>query len=74
MSEEKIIKPMSIVRQEFISNLTDLINTCMLPPFIIEEILKDAYSKVCAISRKQLEEDIRKYNSALSLVDNANKN
>lgn len=72
MSNESILKPMSVARNEFINDLTDLINNCMLPPFIIEDVLKDIYSKVSTISAKQLEADMKKYQEALEA--NAQKN
>lgn len=50
---------------EFIKNLTDLVNNSMLPPFVVEDVLKDAYNKVVAISKKQLEEDIERYKAEL---------
>lgn len=65
MKNEPILKPMSVARHEFIGNLTDLINTCMLPPFVIEEVLKDTYTKVSAISKQQLENDLKTYQAAL---------
>lgn len=72
MSNESILKPMSVARNEFINDLTDLINNCMLPPFIIEDVLKDIYSKISTISTKQLEADMKKYQEALEA--NAQKN
>lgn len=65
MNSEPILKPMSVARKEFINNLTDLINGCMLPPFIIEDVLKDTYHKICVIANKQLEDDTKRYQSAL---------
>lgn len=61
MKTEQIIKPMSIARHEFIGNLTDLINSSMLPPFVIEDILRDTYNKISILSKQQLEEDMKRY-------------
>ena len=74
MSQEKLLKPMSVARDEFITGLTDLINNSMLPPFIIEDVLKDTYSKICIISKKQLEQDRRKYYSSTSNSSESNTN
>lgn len=63
--EKPILKPMSVARNEFISNLTELINNSMLPPFVIEDVLKDTYNKICVISKQQLESDMTKYMDAL---------
>lgn len=64
--ENEILKPMSVARAEFISSLTDLINTCMLPPFVIEPVLKDMYNEVHSMSKQQLELDTKRYNEQLS--------
>ena len=71
MKSEQIMKPMSVARNEFINDLTDLINKCMLPPFVIEDVLKDAYTKISIISKQQLENDLKKYQTAME--DAANK-
>lgn len=65
MKKEQILKPMSVARHEFINSLVDLINTCMLPPFVIEDVLRDTYAKVSALSKQQLENDLASYQSAL---------
>ena len=66
MKSEQIMKPMSVARREFINNLTDLINNSMLPPFIIEDVLKDTYNKMCIISKQQLDQDLKRYNEAMN--------
>lgn len=66
MKNDQILKPMSIIRNEFINNLTDLINNSMLPPFVIEDVLKDTYNKISVISKQQLEDDMKKYRDAIS--------
>lgn len=62
---DKIIKPMSIARKEFIDSLTDLINNSMLPPFIIEPILKDMYNDIHMVAQRQYEADVKRYNEEL---------
>ena len=68
-SENKISKPISIIRKEFIISLTTMINESNLPPFIIEPILKDAYNDVRFASQKQLELDKKRYNESLKMED-----
>lgn len=63
--DKPVTKPLSVARSEFITGLTDLINNSMLPPFVIEDVLKDTYNKVCVISKKQLDDDIANYRAAL---------
>lgn len=62
----EIMKPISVARAEFVSKLTDLINNSMLPPFIIEPILKDMYNDVRVLAQKQLEADTKKYQEQLA--------
>ena len=69
----EILKPMSVARAEFISSLTALINTCMLPPFVIEAVLKDMYNDVHSMSKQQLEIDTMRYNEQLNNIDDSQK-
>lgn len=66
MSKEPILKPMSVARRDFVSDLTDLINNSMLPPFLIEDVLRDVCNKINVLSRQQLAEDERRYAEALA--------
>lgn len=63
MNNEQM-KPMTIVRYEFMQKLTDLINNSMLPPFVIEDALKDVQNKISILARQQLENDFKKYNES----------
>ena len=65
----EVLKPLSIARAEFISSLTDLINNCKLPSFVIEAVLKDMYNDVRILSQRQLEMDMKKYNEQLNGVE-----
>lgn len=67
----EIRKPLSVLRAEFISQLTELINASSLPPFIIEPILKDLYNDIKILSQKQLETDIRTYEEAKQKLMNS---
>lgn len=60
-----ITKPASILRSEFITSLTELINTSGLPAFIIEPILKDFYFDIKSIAQNQLSDDVKTYEEAL---------
>lgn len=65
----KVIKPMSVARSEFIQSLTNLINESTLPLFVIESILKDMHSDVRSLSQRQLEIDLKNYREALSQAE-----
>lgn len=51
--KEKIEKPIIMIRQEFIDKISDDINNCNLPLFVIEPILKDVYLEVKSLLQKQ---------------------
>lgn len=65
----KVMKPMSVARSEFIQSLTNMINESTLPLFVIESILKDMYSDVRSLSQRQLEIDLKNYREALSQAE-----
>lgn len=52
MNNEPIMKSMSVARHEFIGNPMDLINSCMLLPFVIEEVPRDTYIKISVLSKQ----------------------
>ena len=64
-NENKIQKPISIVREEFISQLIEIINQVHLPAFIIEAVLKDLYLESKSMAKRQLEMDKEMSNQAL---------
>lgn len=55
------VKPITVARHEFITELRDLVNNSPLPYFVIESILKDFYSDVKVLSQQQLEADTKRY-------------
>lgn len=59
-----IQKPITVARQELITEMQELINSCPLPYFVIESILKDFYADVKALSQRQLEADMERYKAA----------
>ncbi len=62
---DEIRKPITIVRADFITNLSKLINESELPSFMVEPILKDFLNDMRIISQKQLESDRKKYQEML---------
>lgn len=59
-------KPMTLLREDFVENLTELCNNAGLPFFAIESILKDFIQEVHIASKKQYESDKIRYNEELS--------
>lgn len=70
--KNEILKPMSVSRQEFIDNITALIRDCMLPPFVIESVLKDVYNEIHILSQKQYEIDLKKFKEQLKNAETDN--
>lgn len=62
---EAIVKPISVIRQEFIDKLVDDINTCQLPFFVIEPILQDMLNTVRSTAQKQYEMEKAQYERQL---------
>lgn len=57
-------KPITVARQELITEMRELIDSCPLPYFVIESVLKDFYADVKILSQKQLEADRERYKNA----------
>ena len=69
MKNDNIMKPVTIIREEFINNLENLISESELPAFILEPILKDTYNRVKIAERQQLNNDKKRYQE---MLDNTN--
>lgn len=65
MGNKSVRMPLSVARKNFIDDITKLISESGLPPFVIEGVLKDLYSQICSLARKQLEKDAKSYQEAL---------
>lgn len=66
MEEKKqITKPITIVREEFVDNIANLINTSTLPFFVIEDVLKNFLKEVHIASQHQMEVDKQRYNQEI---------
>ncbi len=63
---EQITKPITVVRQEFIEKMVDEINTCGLPLFVVEPILKDLLNEISAAAKRQYETEKAQYEQALA--------
>jgi hypothetical protein len=66
---KKIEKPITVIRQEFIDTLSDVINNSKLPLFIVEPILRDMYLEVKSLSQQQYEFEKAEYESRLRVGD-----
>ena len=52
---ERVTKPLSMVKQEFIEQVVNDINNCALPLFVVEYILQDILNTVKSTVRQQAE-------------------
>lgn len=61
----EIVKPISVVRQEFIEQLVNDVNNCQLPLFVIEPILQDMLNMVKSAAKAQYEAEKTQYEAQL---------
>ena len=66
--DKNIVKPITLIRQEFVDTLVEEINNCQLPMFVIEPILQDLLDQVRTVAQKQYELDKRQYEEQLKEV------
>lgn len=62
---KKVIKPITLMREDFANQIVDLCNNSGLPYFCIESILKDIIQEVHQASIKQYESDKLRYENEL---------
>ena len=67
--DKNIVKPITLIRQEFVDTLVDEINNCQLPMFVIEPILQDLLDQVKVMAQKQYEADKTQYEAQLNKVE-----
>lgn len=68
--DKQITKPITVVRQEFIEKMVSEINTCGLPLFVVEPILKDLLNEVSTAVKRQYETEKAQYEQALASQNN----
>ena len=66
--DKNIIKPITLIRHEFVDTLVEEINNCQLPMFAIEPILQDLLDQVRTAAQKQYEADKKQYEEQLKEV------
>lgn len=64
-------KPVTILREEFITSLVNLINNSGLPAYVMEPILKDIYVNLNNLMKQQLEEDKVRYAQMLKEAESS---
>lgn len=61
MNEKEVVKPHTLLKEEFVRSLIDLCNNSGLPLFVMEYILRDVYLEVKNLAQKQYESDLLAY-------------
>lgn len=67
--DKNIVKPITLIRQEFVDTLVEEINNCQLPMFVIEPILQNLLDQVKVAVQKQYEADKAQYEAQLNAVE-----
>ena len=70
---DEVIKPITLVKKEFTSEIVKTINSSALPMFLIEYILKDILNEIHINVTQQLQEDERKYEQEVKRQKNKEK-
>lgn len=71
---EKLAKPMSVARQEFIEQIVSDINNCNLPLFVIEYVLQDILKTVKSAAQEQNESEMKQYMQQLKAQTETSSN
>lgn len=50
---ERVVKPMSVARQELIDQLVGVINNCSMPLFVVGYVLQDVLDTVKSAAQEQ---------------------
>ena len=67
--DKNIVKPITLIRQEFVDTLVTEINNCQLPMFVIEPILQNLLNQVKVAAQEQYEADKIQYEAQLNQVE-----
>lgn len=68
----QINKPISLIKEDFTTELINLCNNSNLPLFVVEYILKDLIQEIHLITKRQLESDKKQYEDALNNMQDIN--
>ena len=69
MNTQGINKPITILREEFVTSMVSLINNSGLPLFYVEPILRDMLMDVNTAVKKQYEMEKAQYEQAIRDMD-----
>ena len=72
-NNKNIIKPLSVAREDFITDIVSLCNQSGLPLFTMEEVLKNLTQELHIAAQQQLEADRHRYQEQLEKAAQENK-
>ena len=61
-------KPLTLLREDFISNVAKLINESSLPLFVVEDTMRQLTNGVSELARQQLDQDRQAYAQAMMMA------
>ena len=61
-------KPLTLIREDFMSSVVRLINESGLPLFIVEDSLRQLINGVSELARQQLETDRQAYQQSMMMA------
>ena len=67
MNTNTIVKPATLLKEDFVQNLIELCNNSGLPFFIVESIMRDILQEIHMASQRQLDADRVKYEQELKM-------
>ena len=67
MNTNTIVKPATLLKEDFVQNLIELCNNFGLPFFIVESIMRDILQEIHMASQRQLDADRVKYEQELKM-------
>lgn len=72
-NKSTVVKPISLVKEDFTNQLIETCNNSGLPLCMIEYILKDLLQEIHVLTQRQLEIDKKEYENQLSKLPNSEK-
>ena len=61
-------KPLTLLREDFISSVAKLINESSLPLFVVEDAMRQLTNGVSELARQQLDQDRQAYAQAMMMA------
>lgn len=70
--DKKTQKPITLLRNDFVTNIVELCNNSGLPFFAVEDVLKGLIQEVHTAAQQQLSEDTKRYQELIKKQEKEN--